>query len=184
MIRIILMIGIVVCCVLIGNMIKNCLFVRCQIFKDFKGLCKSISNEITFLKTDKFTMLNNREFLDKRSAEIIHNYLLLGKVDCAYLKNAENKALNDFLNSIGKMDVDGEINLSEIESKNKDLEVEIKKLFYQYNNNYYLYLEKIKEKEDNNISVSEKNSKLVNKITSLESKVLELESQYNVLNNK
>jgi len=110
MIRIILMIGIVVCCVLIGNMIKNCLFVRCQIFKDFKGLCKSISNEITFLKTDKFTMLNNREFLDKRSAEIIHNYLLLGKVDCAYLKNAENKALNDFLNSIGKMDVDGEIN--------------------------------------------------------------------------
>jgi len=56
-------------------------------------------------------ILNNGE-LNKKGCleEIIHNYLLLGKVDCAYLKNAENKALNDFLNSIGKMDVDGEIN--------------------------------------------------------------------------
>jgi len=125
----------------------------------------------------------------KKYILLISLVLLYSGVSCyLFLSNNELKDKNKTLYKQFKknqlVDVDGEINLSEIESKNKDLEVEIKKLFYQDNYNYYLYLEKIKEKEDNNISVSEKNSKLVNKITSLESKVLELESQYNVLNTK
>ena len=110
MIKFFLMMGIVVTCVMIGTIVRNYLFVRCQIFKDFKGLCKSISNEISFLKTDKFTMLRNRVFLFKQSKAIIDNYLMENNVECVYLKSVENKTINDFLNSVGKMDIDGELN--------------------------------------------------------------------------
>lgn len=110
MIKLFLMVGIVVCCALIGAVIKNYLYVRAEIFKDFNGLCKSISNEISFLKTDKFTILKNNGDLSKQSKVIIDDYVVLGKADSIFLKNYENKAINDLLSSIGKKDVDGELN--------------------------------------------------------------------------
>jgi len=60
MIKLILIIFIIVCSVLIGIGIKNHLQNRLDIFRDFKDLIKNISGEITFLKTDKYTMLKNQ----------------------------------------------------------------------------------------------------------------------------
>lgn len=110
MIKIFLIISIVVCCALIGVVIKNQLLIRLNIFKDFKSICKGCSNEIAFLKTDKYTMLKKCSISIKQSCQLVDDYIVLGKCESKYLKTQENKLINDFLNSIGKMDVDGEIN--------------------------------------------------------------------------
>ena len=55
-------------------------------------------------------MLRNSGGLVKQSKAIIDNYLMGNNVECVYLKSVENKTINDFLNSVGKMDVDGELN--------------------------------------------------------------------------
>ena len=88
MIKFLLIIGIVVCCALIGVGIKNYFLIRFKIFKDFKGVCKSISNEITFLKTDKYTMLKNQALDTKQCRQFIDEYIVLGKGECVQLKNA------------------------------------------------------------------------------------------------
>jgi len=109
MIKLILIIFIIVCSVLIGIGIKNHLQNRLDIFRDFKDLIKNISGEITFLKTDKYTMLKNQHLKNKHSNQFLNDYLVLGKGELSILKSHENKELNNFLNSIGKKDVDGEI---------------------------------------------------------------------------
>lgn len=109
MIKFILIIAIIVCSSLIGVVIKNHFLNRLNVFKEFKELCKILSTEISFLKTDKYTLLKKQQFKLKGSADFINDYILLGKGNLNILNTSENRLINDFLNSIGKKDVDGEL---------------------------------------------------------------------------
>lgn len=109
MIKLVLIILIIVCSVLIGNTIKNYLKNRYEIYLDFKDLIKSISNEISFLKTDKFSLLKNQNLKNKNSENFLKSYINNGNGESWILKENECKELNTFLNSIGKKDIDGEM---------------------------------------------------------------------------
>ena len=116
--KLLLIIGIVICCVLIGLGIKQYLFNRYRLYSDFKEFCKQINSEIVFLKTDKFTLINKQRFENKHINEFLKDYVNKGVGNSRMLKEEENLKLNEFLDSIGKKDVSGEIdNLSYYESQ-------------------------------------------------------------------
>ena len=109
MIKWLLIVGIIVCGVMTGVLIHNHFLSRFQLFKDFEKACKNIVGEISFLKTDKLTLISKLEFNNKYAKEFRDKYILLGKGYSRVLSESENQFLNEFLDSIGKNNVDGEV---------------------------------------------------------------------------
>lgn len=82
------------------------------------------------------------------------------------------------------VDVTGEINLGEVSSKKKNLEIEVKKIFKQENFNKDVYLEKLEEKSNLNTNLKNKITELSNQISVLEEQKSNLTTQYSVLEKK
>ena len=110
MIKTLLIVGILAITIAIGCVINNYLLVRFNIYTDFKDIIKSIKSEISFLKTEKTLLLKKQNYKNKFTKEFISKYIETGVGDIYYLKPHENEELNTLLNSIGKSDIDGEIN--------------------------------------------------------------------------
>jgi len=109
MIKMFLILGIIICGVTFGIIIHNHLFNKVRIFKDFEKICKDITSEISFLKTEKYTLLKKQTPNNQYSAAFLNQYLLSGKGNITLLKEKENNILNEFLDSVGNKNVDGEI---------------------------------------------------------------------------
>lgn len=110
MIKTCLIISIMIVSFLIGFCIKNYLNIRHVIYVDFKDLIQSIKTEINFLKTEKIALLKNQKCQSKHSQEFVNKYIISGCGGSAYLKQNEIDELNNLFNTIGKNDVDGELN--------------------------------------------------------------------------
>ena len=109
MIKTLLIISILIVSVVIGLTIKNYFSVRHQIYLDFKDIIQSIKTEITFLKTDKISLLKKQNCSSKVAQENLNDYIEAGQAETKFLNQNENFKLNEFLNSIGKNNIDGEI---------------------------------------------------------------------------
>ena len=109
MIKFLLIVGIEICGVSCGVIIHNHFLNRLQFFKDFEKACKNIVGEIAFLKTDKFTLLSKLDFHSKNTKEFRDKYIMYGKGFSNILNENENIFFNEFLDSIGSNNVDGEV---------------------------------------------------------------------------
>lgn len=130
MIKLILIILILLVSVAIGLTIKNFFSTKYNIYVDFKDIIQSIKSEISFLKTDKRTLLKKQCCKNKHAQEFLNDYIKLGQAETMFLTSNENLRLNEFLDSIGKSDVDGELmSLKYYENLiNKDCQVQEEKL--------------------------------------------------------
>lgn len=109
MIKLLLILAIIGCFVLIGVIIKNYFFARVECFSQFKNLCKELENQIFFLKTDKSTILKNFSIQNNFVKEFANSFLQGGAGKISILKQPELTLLNNFILSIGKSNVEGEI---------------------------------------------------------------------------
>ena len=71
-------------------------------------MCNDFRSEIYFLQTDYKTMLTRGNYA-KQTSQLISCFLKNGQTNSMFLKPKENGEINEFLLSIGKRDVDGEI---------------------------------------------------------------------------
>ena len=133
MIKILLMVGIVVCVILCGVIANNYFLNRLIFFKNYEKACKDIVGEISFLKTDKITLISKINFSSKHAKEFRDNYILYGSGHSSILSETENKFFNDFLNSIGNNNVDGEVyNLAYYERLIKEYVVRAQEKYDKY----------------------------------------------------
>lgn len=108
MIKLLLILIIFVVCFLIGYVINMYLKNRIAIYSDFLRMCNEFKSEIYFLQTDYKTMLLRGNY-SKSTTQVISGFLKNGQVGSVLLKAKESDEINNFLASIGKRDVDGEI---------------------------------------------------------------------------
>lgn len=109
MLKLILICLIIVTSVLIGVSIKQYLYTKHQIYLDFKDIIKSIKTEIYFLKTNKEELLKKQICKNKSTQEILTGYLDNGRVNSIYLSQSDNIKIAEFLNNIGRNNVEGEL---------------------------------------------------------------------------
>ena len=96
--------------VCIGISIKKYYSARYQFFLEFINLLQYMKAEISFLKTDKFIILSKTLNKSYMINGFIREYISTCKGNSSILTNEENNCLNDILNSIGRNDVNGELN--------------------------------------------------------------------------
>lgn len=110
MIKTLLIVAIIVVSVLIGVVINKYLVVRKNIYDDFKDMIQTIKSEISFLKTEKLSLLKNYKCKNKNVEDFLNNYISCGQANISFLKQEENEELLKLLNSIGKSNIEGELN--------------------------------------------------------------------------
>ncbi len=116
MIKFLLTLAVVGICALIGFVIYSYIKNRVQLYDEILKLINDFKSEIYFLQTD-FTTLLKRQNYGKGVMGLVDSYLKVGQATSVLLKQTESKVVNEFFNSIGKHDVEGELkNLGYYES--------------------------------------------------------------------
>lgn len=120
--------------------------------------------------------------------EVICSIVLLIFIIHFYNENLELKKQNNKLYESFEendlLDVDGNVNLSEVKSKKNDLEDELSNLLDLDNFDLEDWKNTLKEKEDSNNNLLKEIDSLSNEVNELDETINDLEYQYNVLNNK
>ena len=107
MIKIICLIVLCVAFVLLARGVRDYYAKRKNFSLDMLNLIKTISSEISFLKKDIKLICTNNSF--GLADEMINQYYRDNKVCINYLSAHENQLLLDFMNSLGKQNVQGEL---------------------------------------------------------------------------
>lgn len=124
-----------------------------------------------------------RAILEVISTIVFLTLIIYFTNDNLELEKRNNKLYENFEKN-DLLDVDGDINLSELKSKKNDLEDELSSLLNLTNFSLAEWNNKLNEKaEGNNILLKEIDN-LSNKVTELDGTINSLAYQYNVLNNK
>ena len=110
MIKVLLIVGILTTSVCVGVVINNYFSMRVKIYKSIISIIQAVKSEIQFLKTDKISLLKNQDVANNLVKEFIDDYISFGEGNITYLKPNENSEINRLFDSIGKSDVNGEIN--------------------------------------------------------------------------
>ena len=110
MIKVLLIVGILTTSVCVGVVINNYFSMRVKIYKSIISIIQAVKSEIQFLKTDKISLLKNQDASNSLVKEFIDDYISLGEGNITCLKPNENSEINRLFDSIGKSDVNGEIN--------------------------------------------------------------------------
>jgi hypothetical protein len=110
MIKALLIIGILTTSVCIGVVINNYFSMRVKIYKSIISIIQSIKSEIQFLKTNKISLLKSQNVDNVCVKEFVNSYVELGAGEILYLRPNENVEINKLFDSIGKSDIDGELN--------------------------------------------------------------------------
>ena len=110
MIKVLLIVGILTTSVCVGVVINNYFSMRVKIYKSIISIIQAVKSEIQFLKTDKISLLKNQDAANSLVKEFIDDYISLGEGNITCLKPNENSEINRLFDSIGKSDVNGEIN--------------------------------------------------------------------------
>lgn len=108
MIKLLLILVIFIMCFCVGYVINSYLKNRILIYEDLCRMCNDFRSEIYFLQTDYKTMLTRGNYA-KQTSQLISCFLKNGQTNSMLLKPKENGEIKEFLLSIGKRDVDGEI---------------------------------------------------------------------------
>lgn len=113
MIKIIVLIFVCSLITILGFIISNQYKKRIIIFKDLSKFCSICENKIKLNKISiKEIIDENKEIFSKEFIDIAYNYYILSneEYNSNILNFEEEKMVKDFFSSIGKMDVDTEIN--------------------------------------------------------------------------
>ncbi|HBP44157.1 MAG TPA: hypothetical protein DD621_05815 [Clostridiales bacterium] len=113
MIKIIVLIFVCSLITILGFIISNQYKKRIIIFKDLSKFCSICENKIKLNKISiKEIIDENKEIFSKEFIDIAYNYYILGneEYNSNILNFEEEKMVKDFFSSIGKMDLDTEIN--------------------------------------------------------------------------
>lgn len=110
MIKVLLLFGMMGISIAIGFRIKKHYHTRYKIYYEFKNLLQEIKSEISFLKNDKNIILSRISDKCNVIGDFIKRYIKYGVGSCETLSCEENLYLNTILDSIGKNDVEGELN--------------------------------------------------------------------------
>lgn len=109
MIKFAILLCIVLLCGFVGYVISLYFKNRMLIYADIIKMITYFKGEIYFLQTDFKTLLKRQSY-GKGVNNVLENYLKTGQASTNVLRHNEVAELTNCLNSIGKKDVDGEIN--------------------------------------------------------------------------
>ena len=107
--KIILLIVLGLAFVYLGLQIKKYYTNRNNFYISMLKFINILAGEISFLKSDLPSVIKSNNFgsdVDK----VLNNYIHDNKIAVGYLSDGENKEVANFLDSIGKSDVNGELN--------------------------------------------------------------------------
>lgn len=99
---------ILACFIYIGYSINLYYKNRCNFYKNLIDFLNIYENEITFNKNNIFSILANHTF-GKAIDIFLNNYLNYNIIYPKYILESEMKEINNLLESLGKKDIDGEI---------------------------------------------------------------------------
>ena len=118
-----------------GVQIKQNLKRKTIFFEEWVSFCENYKREITFLKCNLKTIVE--KCIDKNGLlnDIFKDFFSNKKIKITYLTIEEQDLINTFLCTLGKKDVDGEINNVEFyEGKFKEILSKQNKTFATYGN--------------------------------------------------
>ncbi|MBR4745714.1 MAG: stage III sporulation protein AB [Clostridia bacterium] len=95
--------------ILLGSNVKNHYRQRSNFYDCLAKFLIVLNQEITFLKSDLACIMNSHHFSDDFDC-FLKEYLSNQKVTLSFLSDEENNQLLQFLNSLGKGDVEREVN--------------------------------------------------------------------------
>ena len=107
--KIVLLLVICLCFVYIAVQVKNYYIKRCAFYASFVTFINTLSSEISFLKSDYATIINSNSF-GKDVDTCLKCYLGNLPISINYLTSDEIDCIVKFLDSIGKTNVQGELN--------------------------------------------------------------------------
>ena len=96
------------CFLLLGMGIRGYYSKRYDFYKCFARFISILANQITFLKSDIYSIVQANTF-GGGVDELLADYMERKTVNVKYLSEEENASIKQFLDSVGHSDVDGEL---------------------------------------------------------------------------
>ena len=100
-------------CTYIGVQLKHNFFTKKEIYGQLVALCEKYKQEVGFLKTDVYSAVQKCVESNSVLNGIINNFFSDDKINHPQLSESEKQEVFNFLDGLGKQDVEGEIKYAE-----------------------------------------------------------------------